>query len=79
MRNVTISLDEKVARWARLQAADADTSVSKYISRILEEKMRASDAYWQAYEQWKKLPRDLGGGIDASKRMTREEAHERRR
>jgi len=40
--------------------------------------MRASDAYWRAYEEWKRLPRDLGVPIDASKRMTRDEVHERR-
>jgi hypothetical protein len=35
---------------------------------------QASDEYWRAYEQWKKLDIKL----DASKRATREEAHERR-
>ena len=79
MRNVTISLDEELARWARRKAADEDISVSKLIARMLDREMRASDSYWRAYEQWKKLPKDLGGSIDASKRMTREEAHERRR
>jgi len=37
-----------------------------------------SDAYWRAYEEWKRLPRALGGRIDASQRFTRDEAHERR-
>ena len=74
MRNVTISLDDEVARWARRQAAEHDTSVSKFISGMLEEKMRASDRYWRAYEEWKKLDIEL----DASKRLTRDEAHERR-
>jgi len=35
---------------------------------------KASAEYWKAYEQWKKLDIKL----DASKRFTREEAHERR-
>jgi hypothetical protein len=35
---------------------------------------KASDEYWRAYEQWKKLDIKL----DASKRATREEVHERR-
>ena len=78
LKNVTITLDPEVARWARRQAADKDISVSKYIARLLEKEMRASDSYWRAYEEWKRLPRDLGANIDASKRMTREEAHERR-
>jgi len=79
VKNVTISLDEELAHWARRKAADEDISVSKLIARMLDRERRASDSYWRAYEEWKKLPRDLGGSIDASKRMTREEAHERRR
>ena len=78
LKNVTITLDSQVVRWARHQAAEEDLSLSKYIARVLESKMRHSDAYWSAYEGWKKLPDDLGGSIDASKRFTREEAHERR-
>jgi hypothetical protein len=78
LKNVTITLNPDVARWARRQAAEEDLSVSKYIARLLEKEMRQTDAYWRAYEEWKKLPRDLGGSIDASKRFTREEAHERR-
>jgi hypothetical protein len=34
---------------------------------------KASDKYWQAYEQWKKLDIKL----DASKRFAREEANDR--
>src|SRR5579864_7361023 len=73
MKNVTISLDEELARWARRKAADEDISVSKLIARMLDRERRASDSYWRAYEEWKKLDFRL----DASKRMTREEAHER--
>lgn len=80
LKNVTITLDPEVARWARRKAADEDISVSKYIARLLETEMRQTDAYWRAYEEWKKLPDDLGAPepIDASKRMTRDEVHERR-
>jgi len=74
VKNVTITLDEEVAHWARRKAADQDISVSKLIARMLDREMRASDQYWQAYEEWKKL--DLK--LDASQRATREEAHERR-
>ena len=78
LKNVTITLDPEVAHWARRKAAEENTSVSKLVSRLLEKEMRASDAYWRAYEKWKSLPRDLGVPIDASKRMTRDEVHERR-
>lgn len=35
MRNVTISLDEEVARWVRVAAAEHDLSVSRYVGEIL--------------------------------------------
>jgi len=78
LKNVTITLDPELAHWARRKAADENISVSKLLSRLLEKEMRASDAYWRAFEEWKRLPRDLGVRIDASKRFTRDEAHERR-
>ena len=76
--SVTITLDPEVADWARRKAADENTSVSQLIASLLEREMHPSDSYWRAYEEWKKLPRDLGAPIDASKRFTRDEAHERR-
>jgi hypothetical protein len=76
LENVTISLDPEVAQWARRKAADENTSVPQFVGGLLEKEMRAS--YWRAYEEWKSLPDDLGGSIDASQRFTRDEAHERR-
>jgi len=73
---ITIKVDPEVLNWARRKAVDESTSVSKLISRLLNKEM--SDGYWRAYEEWKKLPDDLGGSIDASKRFTRDEVHERR-
>jgi hypothetical protein len=78
MKKVTVTLDPELADWARKKATDEDISLSKLVSRLLEKEMRASDSYWRAYEEWKRLPDDLGGSIDASKRFTRDEAHERR-
>jgi len=76
LRNVTITVSEEVAKWARKQAAEKNTSVSKLVGRMLEEKMRQTDEYWAAYERLKRIKPIPG--FDASKRMTREEAHERR-
>jgi len=75
-KRITITLDPEVALWACRKAADDNTSMSKLINHLLENEMRA--AYWRAYEKWKRLPDDLGVPIDASKRFTRDEAHERR-
>ena len=55
MRNVTITLDEETAKWARVWAAHNDTSVSKMVGAMLREKMRREDAYWKAYEEWKAI------------------------
>jgi hypothetical protein len=73
---MTITVSEEAARWARLKAAEEDTSVSKLVGRMLEDQMRGSDEYWAAYEEWKKLgPLE---GVRASERMSREEANARR-
>jgi hypothetical protein len=76
LKNVTITLSEEAARWARRKAAEENTSVSRLVGRMLEEQMQQTDAYWAAYEKWKQLkPID---GLDASKRASRAELYERR-
>lgn len=45
MKNVTITLDEKVASWARIRAAEQETSVSRLVGEMLKEKMRAEESY----------------------------------
>jgi hypothetical protein len=45
LRNITITLDENVARWARLEAAKQETSVSRLLGRILAERMAQQDEY----------------------------------
>src|ERR1035438_8303111 len=55
LKNVTITVEEDALRWARKQAAEKNTSVSKLVGRMLEDKMRQTDEYWAAYEKWKSL------------------------
>ena len=76
LKNVTITVSEEVARWARKKAAEENTSVSKLVGAMLERQMKMSDEYWLAYERWKKI--DSVPGIDASGRFSRNEVHERR-
>jgi plasmid stability protein len=38
MKNVTITLDEEVARWARILAAEHNKSVSRLVGEMLREK-----------------------------------------
>ena len=77
MKNVTITVEEDVLRWARHQAAEKGSSVSKLVGRMLESEMRRNSSYWKAFEEWKNIKPIPG--VDASKRMSREEVHERGR
>ena len=76
LKTITITVSEEVARWARLKAAEENTSVSKLVGRMLEREMKQSGEYQKAYRRWKKL--GAIDGIDASGRMSREESHARR-
>jgi hypothetical protein len=52
MKNLTIVLDEKVADWARIEAARRRTSISRMVGEMLAEKMRQEDAYDKAMNQF---------------------------
>jgi hypothetical protein len=39
LRNVTVTLEEDVAHWARIEAARQDTSVSRLLATLLKERM----------------------------------------
>jgi len=76
LKNITITVPEEVARWARKAAAEDNTSVSKLVGRMLEEEMRRRDEYWEAYGRMKKI--EPIEGFDASKRLKREDLYDRR-
>lgn len=78
MRNVTITLEEKVLRWAKVWAAGHDTSVSRLVGELLRERMREEEGYEAAMNRFlarkpERLKREGEGYPD------REELHERRR
>jgi len=52
MKNVTITMEDAVAEWARLEAARRNTSVSRLVGEMLAEKMRHDDAYERAMQDW---------------------------
>jgi hypothetical protein len=52
VKNVTITMDEEVARWARIRAAERHTSVSRLVGELLKEKMREEDDYRLAMERF---------------------------
>ena len=76
LRNVTLTLDEHVARWARMEAARLDLSVSRFLASILEERMKHIEQYEAALER--ALARKPFLKSDG-KYLSREEAHDRDR
>lgn len=76
-RNVTITLDEETARWARIEAARRDTSVSALVGDLLRQHMRRERNYGEAMAGYLRSPvRKLKkrGGYPS-----REEVHRRGR
>ena len=48
MINVTITLDEQAAAWARVRAAEGNVSLSRFVGELIHEKMRHSREYEEA-------------------------------
>ncbi|HMN57577.1 MAG TPA: DUF6364 family protein [Ottowia sp.] len=76
MKNLTITVEESVLEWARIEAAKRGSSVSRMVGELLAEKMRQEDAYAQAmrealrFESW---------GVSDGPYLTRDEMYERAR
>jgi hypothetical protein len=74
LRNVTVTLEEDVAQWARIEAARRDTSVSRLLGELLKEHMSAQNNYEQAMRRALRRKPFLKS---TSPYLTREEAHDR--
>ena len=76
MKNVTITVEDSVLEWARVEAAKRGSSVSRMVGEMLAEKMRHEDAYAQAmrsalrFESW---------GVGDGPELTRDQLYERAR
>ena len=74
LRNITITLEEQVARWARLEAARRDMSVSRLLAGILKDHMREKNGYESAMRRaLARKPFLKTGG----RYLSREEVHDR--
>lgn len=51
MKNVTVTMEDSVADWARMEAARRNTSVSRLVGEMLAEKMQRNDAYERAMRE----------------------------
>lgn len=76
LRNVTLTLEEDVARWARLEAARQDTSVSRLLAGILKQRMMEADNYGKSMRRYLARPSFLKSD---GKYLSREEVHDRNR
>jgi len=76
-RNVTITLDEEVARWARVKAAEADMSVARLVGDLLRERMRQEERHEAAMREHFALVRPIARSWPGGRRPTREDLHDR--
>jgi len=75
MKNVTVTLDEETARWARIEAARREMSVSSLIRLLLRERMGGQAAYAGARDRYLSRP---GADLSGRERYpAREELHDR--
>jgi hypothetical protein len=56
MKNVTITLDEKTAAWARVYAAKRNTSVSRIVGEMLQQRMSEMREYDEAMRRFLAKP-----------------------
>jgi len=52
MKNITIKLENDVARWARVWAAEHNTSVSRILGDVLKRMKKDKTGYAQAMHQF---------------------------
>jgi hypothetical protein len=74
MKNVTVTMEDQVADWARIEAARRNTSVSRMIGEMLAEKMRHDDAYERAMREALEFK---SMGVSNGPYLTRDEVNDR--
>jgi hypothetical protein len=76
VRNVTIVLEEKVADWARVEAAKRRTSLSRMVGDMLAEMMRQEETYEEAMRQFLALNPERLRQSQNDKLPTRDETYQ---
>ncbi len=74
MKNVTVTMEDSVADWARMEAARRNTSVSRLIGEMLAEKMRRDDAYERAMREALQF---RSWGVSSGPYLSRDEMYDR--
>lgn len=76
MKNVTITLDEETAAWARVHAAEQGKSVSRLVGEMLRERMQSDRAYEEAMHRFL-AKKPVKFKRDGQPYPTRDELHDR--
>ena len=63
MKNLTITVEDSVLEWARIEAARRGTSVSRMVGDFMAEMMQREDAYERAYLAWRTDERSWQGNV----------------
>ncbi|HYX26513.1 MAG TPA: CopG family transcriptional regulator [Thermoanaerobaculia bacterium] len=77
MKNVTVTLEEEVALWVRVRAAEQNQSVSRYLGDMLRKQMTEETTYEEAMERF--LSRKPSRITDSEVYPARETLYERSR
>lgn len=75
MKNITIKLDDDVAHWSKVWAAEHNTSVSRILGELLKQMRKDKTGYAKAMRQF--LEVDAQPVKNAGKYPSRDELHER--
>ncbi|MFG5779016.1 DUF6364 family protein [Comamonas sp. J-3] len=61
MKNLTITVEDSVLEWARVEAARRGTSVSRMVGDFMAEMKQREDTYERAYLAWRTDERSWQG------------------
>jgi len=75
MKNVTVTLEEEVALWVRVRAAEQNQSVSRYLGDMLRKQMTEENTYEEAMDRF--LSRKPSRITDSDSYPARETLYER--
>lgn len=78
LRNVTVTLDERLLREARHRAVDRGMSLSGYMAWVLNQQGATEQAYQTAMKRGlKRMHEGIAFDFDGTVTWTRDELHER--
>jgi hypothetical protein len=78
MKNITITLDDETAEWAKDQAAQDGMSLSRFVGQVLRRQLPQAQEYERAMNRWlARRATDKPLTAPGEKLPTREEIYDR--